>query len=107
MSINTELFQKIYDQIAQHPETHNQAVFEMHDACGTVRCVAGWAITLEGRVDQKGSIYDGVVSARAILTLAAELLGLSEAQANELFYAVTDAEAVELCHRYATKGDEA
>jgi hypothetical protein len=116
MSINTELFQKIYDQISQHPETHDQGDFESRPpGCGTTRCVAGWAIALHCGVN---SIYSrpglplagretssGYLSPTAVE--AADLLGLTDRQAVELFYNFENEEAVELCHRYATKGDDA
>lgn len=121
MTINTEMFQRVYDQITQHPETHNQVVFEEATHCGTKRCVAGWAVAFEHGVGDR-SIYDGLTEAwppahfaahsRAYYmtetaTEAARILGLTDEQACHLFYDVSDGEAVELCLRYATKGDEA
>lgn len=115
MTINTELFQKIYDQISQHPETHDQATFEYRDiSCGTTRCVAGWAVAIAHGIE---SIYTGAARYGGRETVhgylsstaneAAALLGLDDAQACHLFYMTTDAQAVEACHLFATKGDEA
>lgn len=98
MTINTELFQKVYDQITKHPETHDQSIFE--GGCGTTRCVAGWAVVIHHGID---SIYQlhyrgGSFIARE----AAELLGLSEEEADHLFYKTVNYEAVELCRQYAS-----
>ena len=41
--MNTELFQKIHKQITEHPDTFNMESWE-NTACGTTRCIAGWAI---------------------------------------------------------------
>lgn len=111
MTINTDMFQKIYDQISQHPETHDQMSFEKSSYCGTTRCVAGWAIYF---AYNNASIYDvdrlnyrnkpGLSSTSSI---AADILGLTSDQAHDLFYESLDHEAVEKCLRYATKGDEA
>ncbi len=43
--LNTELFKKIHKQITEHPEAHDQGSWEgKRPACGTTRCVAGWAL---------------------------------------------------------------
>lgn len=126
MSINTHLFQKIYDQITQHPETHDQKQFEWTAECGTTRCVAGWAVAIHHQAD---SIYcralegitintpdlpvnpDSPEGTRWLSSTAVEamnLLGLTPEQAHDLFYdTMDDGKAVAKVLRYATKGDEA
>lgn len=120
--INTELFQKVFDQIDQHRETHDQGSFENYgeEGCNTTRCVAGWAVAFH--YGAKRSIYedglhmldhrdrevperDGYLSSTA--AAAADILGIPDEQAYDLFYEMSDERAVETCLRYATKGDEA
>lgn len=123
MTINTEMFQKVYDQITQHPETHYQGTWENgyggydDDECGTTRCVAGWAVafakgweneSILGRCGLGVMLPDG--SGRhmsPVGAVAADILGLDLTEAYELFYDTNNAEAVEACLRYANKGDEA
>lgn len=114
MTINTELFQKIYDQITQHPETHDQGHFEAEWHCGTTRCIAGWAVIMhyglyslyDSNVPMRGRITDsGYLSGTA--NTAAGILGLSDDQAHELFYEMNNEKAVDLCSYYANKGDKA
>lgn len=113
MTYNVELFRRINEVISARPEEHDQSTWEstsVETSCGTTRCVAGWAIHLttgekvfhwdpdltfievspsvralaaehgiRGNGDQEGmSLIPG---------LAASLLGLSQAQADVLFYA--------------------
>lgn len=43
--MNTELFKKIHDQITSEPDGFDMNTWEGPGAaCGTTRCVAGWAI---------------------------------------------------------------
>lgn len=115
MTINTEMFQKIYDQITQHPDTHDQGTFE---DCGTSRCIAGWAVALRygvadttiysGEVpDREDEEVEGVGYLSGTAVIARNILGLTGEQAYDLFYDLNDERAVEKCLRYATKGDEA
>lgn len=105
--INRELFQKIYDQISQHPETHWQGWWETtENACGTTRCVAGWAVHFQNTEQDTYSTccdlgYNGnhEIAGR-------ELLGLTNEEAYELFYMTTDAQAAEQVELYALKGRE-
>lgn len=43
---NSELAHKVLDQIALHPELHNQAVWAKKTSCGTAHCFAGWAVQI-------------------------------------------------------------
>lgn len=99
--INQELFQKIYDQISQHPETHGQSTWEAARGCGTTRCVAGWAINF---VHNMGVYQWSDTSDVDIAVEGRRLLGLNPQQLN-LFYC-TDAQALEIVHGFAVKGDE-
>ncbi|QMP84435.1 hypothetical protein HUN42_00057 [Streptomyces phage Dagobah] len=91
--VNRELFQKIHEVITLHPEQHDQSVWEEPDpTCGTTRCVAGWAITLTtGKpVYGKGYVLHPATLALGkrpgVPSIAGELLGLNDAEADVLFY---------------------
>lgn len=126
--INTELFAKIRDVIKDQPGRHDQSRWESTlSGCGTARCVAGWAIHLttgkkvvywepglssievspsvralaaERDIQADPDDGDGVP---LIPVLAASLLGLTEAQADILFYA-DNGEALN-CVELAADGD--
>lgn len=68
---NRELFDKIADQIEQHPETYDQN----HYRCGTAHCVAGHAVAISGL---EMSQWDTEAAAR-------ELLGLTDDEGDTLF----------------------
>lgn len=117
---NAELFAKIRDVIKANPEGHEQSVFE-DDACGTTRCVAGWAIyletgaplftsdpgvcltpevrDLEGRLGLERVQFEDDLD--MVPVIAQKLLGLSERQAHQLFYEMSNGRALELVERYA------
>ncbi|SRR6266550_5338456 len=94
---------KVLDQIAAHPETHSQMVWE--NGCGTVRCVAGWAIhnelpegaPIRWIFDIKGYERAGYA------IVAADLLGLGYYEAEELFRDANDDEAVNLLEQYVQR----
>jgi hypothetical protein len=48
MTINTDLLLEIREQIASHPETHDQSTWASRTDCGTTYCIAGWAAMLTG-----------------------------------------------------------
>lgn len=93
MAYNHALFRQIHDIITREPERHDQVAWE--SLCGTTRCVAGWAIRLEG-VARGGEEADPIYRhARRLAEdldtredyedLGAELLGLGEYEAGRLF----------------------
>jgi hypothetical protein len=104
--VNRELFKKVYDQIAEHPDTHWQGDFEADvedgaggyredgvPVCGTTRCVAGWALHFSGQ-----RVNDSLDPGRD----AARLLGLSVDAASVLFSgSLPETEAVALVRFYA------
>jgi hypothetical protein len=111
MADNSKVFldlrQKVLDQIVAHPETHDQADWETSSpSCGTRRCVAGWAIHFAAPRLPSADVARAVI-ARDLgvdpryFIVGKELLGLTDAEAYELFYGTTDDEAVDLLGQYA------
>jgi hypothetical protein len=99
--LNLPLFAKIRDQITAHPELHEQSDFEYPSNCGTSRCVAGWAILLDahGRGEQIDSFRessDYLVDDRSPSDFARQLLGLTYAEADYLFFQAGNKEAVDI-----------
>jgi hypothetical protein len=87
--LNRELAAKVRDQIADHPETHNQRWWirriaqDVGDYCQTTACAAGWAVLLgdptatpvfRGRESTSVILPDG--TGRGYSEYAAELLGI-------------------------------
>ena len=103
--MNRELFEKIHDVISTSPESLDMGAWEWDAACGTTRCIAGWAMHFsvhDGRVfDPAGTVSQSVrdladrLGARdeygytSFPSLAGELLGLDRVD-RELFYVDSD-----------------
>lgn len=97
-----ELWRKIDAQLVNEPESHDQSDFESgDDDCGTSRCVAGWAVYFFSGRDV--SIYqskrilekqhypgEGFVHTA---TMGQHILGLSQENADWLFYDTDNDEA--------------
>jgi hypothetical protein len=113
--VNTELFQKV-DESVQLGLLGMHA-WEANPACGTTRCMAGWAIhhtTGQPLYTRDAEQHPSVWTLAASLgvpdsfeILAAKLLGLTAQEASEVFY-LTDREGAEFI-RLAAQGrdDEA
>lgn len=95
--VNRELFQKIHEVITLHPEQHDQGAWEESDlTCNTTRCVAGWAITLttgQPVYSRRDALHPATLTLGkrpgkrpGIPSIAGELLGLNDAEADVLFY---------------------
>lgn len=81
---NLPLLRKVLDFISEQPERHDQALWGYEglapgEECGTAMCVAGWAMYFAGRPLRRehGWGYG--------MEEAAELLGLTTGEAEELF----------------------
>lgn len=126
MTYNVELFRRINEVISAHPKEHDQTAWEMCSfECGTVRCVAGWAIFLktganlyvrptlvdDGETTLSPQVHElagelGVLP--SVPAVARELLGLTRDEAASLFYSAEDEEARALVgHVAAGRTDEA
>lgn len=98
---NVPLLRKTLEHITAHPEEWDQETWALQTSCGTVGCLAGWAVTLAGHnlVFTKGCdcevcdaeesiaaetcIVDGQL--RTIHKAAEHALGLTQEQACSLF----------------------
>lgn len=122
--MNRELFQKIHDVISVDPESFEMTSWETDGTlCGTTRCIAGWAVSIaaDGPVFNpdyeapNARVYSGEVYALAesmgigtaglsVPCLAERLLGLSEHQANAVFFNFDNARMAEYVEA-AANGD--
>ncbi|HKZ21197.1 MAG TPA: hypothetical protein VJQ57_13940 [Acidimicrobiia bacterium] len=126
MTINTERFRKIQEQIEREPESLDMVSWEDHRppfrTCGTTRCVAGWAVFNETgqplfteQHDLSGptlllaaqlGIPEGFHRVGSVVSAIAEkLLGLDEEDAETLFHSVPNGVAVKIVAAFA-RGDE-
>lgn len=119
MADNAQIYlarrQKVLGHIVAHPEDHDQEQWETHSpSCGTQRCVAGWAVHfeapqsrhLEGAMqyvaDRDNIHYDYITFSN----IGRHLLGLTYAEADELFFEVDNEQAVELLRQYAAGSND-
>lgn len=114
--VNQELFGTILDQIREHPEQHEQQDWQIGGfpgvaECDTTRCIGGWAIFFatngqslysSARFELAGKLGCG----SAPSDMAQKLLGLTDIEANDLFYVMTNRRAVRAVELYALKGRE-
>jgi len=96
---NKELFRKVYEQITQNPETHDQGDWE--NECGTTRCGAGWALHFHRPNQSIFKTMREVVNTGSIDVAARRVLGLNKSEADYLFYEASNEEAVEFIRHYA------
>ena len=86
---NEARLQEVYDNIKANPEKWDQSNYISKGSCGTTYCVAGWALLLAGTevVDADGvePHFDETLHHLGSHYAAADLLGLSEYQAEDLF----------------------
>lgn len=129
---NTELFKKIYDQISAVPgsfdmnnweaevsfgETFWNPVTDTREprACGTARCVAGWAgyfhnpnqpfwQTVDDLLGEWSDVIDEEDS-NFNVTVARRLLGLDLEDARRLFVEIGDEKALEVVRLFAEGRD--
>ena len=126
--LNSALFQKIHEIVTAQPDEFSMNTWEAgphtnDSACGTVRCMAGWAIHLsteqplyERRGDslrvhpsvdglaEELEIDEETGSASAFSPVAAELLGLTNEDAEVVFH-MDDEHGLEFISK-AAAGDE-
>lgn len=114
MTYNHALFREIRDIIALNPEKHDQSAWENGHGCDTTRCVAGWAVYLEGLKRGMNSdarlyeiaevVYGDESYGPDYAKLGAELLGLNEDEASKLFLYVCDSQAEQIVDHLAVDG---
>lgn len=125
MSRNIPMFTRLMNQLADHPDLHDQTEWETTleerrewdpdtEVCGTTRCFAGWTIHFWGVDQGLGHLpLDGITGAYMrshpelspigwYSSAAADILGLGPDEANQLFAGSLDPEvAFELVSGYA------
>lgn len=91
--LNVELIKLVVKQIDAETNRWYQGCWYLeNEPCGTIFCFAGWSLQLEGRIalgpnDRMLPLArDGQLSTRGFSDEARELLGLSQTQADILFY---------------------
>ncbi len=77
--MNKRLLLKVAKHIEANPHSLNMTRVISRSICGTTACIAGWTIELGGTIEDKKKV--------GWLPYAANLLGISLAQAEVLFYA--------------------
>jgi hypothetical protein len=88
-------------QIDATPELWDQGVWMAHTQCGTTACVAGWACLLAGADPTEELSWEDTYvrlgdRTEDVPVLAAELLGLSGAQAEALFWETNTREDLDM-----------
>lgn len=114
MPRNYELIEKVHRHIVDNPEQHDQALWAVKaNSCGTVACAAGHALIFSGldimwevTPAKASSIGEEIRRMRfarmpdgrreAISVAAREVMGLTRAEAEKLFFDTDDDEAVDM-----------
>lgn len=90
--MNQERYQKIIDQIREHPESWRQYTY--HSACRTRHCIAGWA-----QMHRNGGTCDPWANEGTIRDEAAEWLELLPSQVTYLFFSTRTFQELEYGYR--------
>lgn len=102
---NVELLEQTMRHIIDHPEKHDQRLWV--SPCGTTACYAGWACILSGAKQTIGTTQIQFAGeTRHPQYLAAELLGLDHATANNLFNCRNTIEQLELMVKDLVNGQD-
>lgn len=89
----TKRAQWVLETITAYPDLHDQMSWVDEGDCGTTRCVGGWTLYAANiPEDITGRIGGG--DFRSSADMAGDLLNLSPADADRLFYYTNDEEAV-------------
>lgn len=105
-----QLAQRVYEQITNHPETHDQTEWIYTEAeCGTAACVAGWAIMLSPLTNYHVTSdgipeFDTLGGYGTYSTTAAYVLGLDPLESERLFRASLKPEAAVEAVKYLANG---
>lgn len=98
---NLKLISDVLNNIKENPDHHWQAEWGVKTECGTTHCVAGWACEMSGHPLAWDGLCasDYTVSGLHVPVLAQELMGLTDDEANRLFFETNEQEAVELLEK--------
>lgn len=100
--LNVELIRRVRKHVVAYPERHNQCSFK--SPCGVTQCVAGWALTFSGYASEFDGDGDFPCwfwfdhNGREVVpdTAAREVLGLTEIEANVLFFRMNEVDVVRM-----------
>lgn len=110
---NVDLMLRVREQITTHPETHNQNQWARRGSCGTTHCIGGWAVAFSRSSDMEWySLGDLNSDLEACITVAGQYipdaardaLGLTEKEAERLFYDCSNTEALQILDEYIEQG---
>ena len=110
---NVEACRVVYNYLVEHPEEHNQEVFGERTSCGTTMCVAGTAIMLHRpdivkwiTDDERSEVLQMVVYGDCdVQEVARVILGLSDGEADDLFYCFSNEVALNKLGQFAQIDD--
>ena len=92
MTVNSELVLKTLDTVKENLDRWDQESFVDNAGCGTTHCFGGWALVNSGYGVTKGGGFtlpnspDIILYGRSIEEAAREVLGLTQEQAEEVFF---------------------
>lgn len=119
LTLDIPYARKVLEHLIAHPEEHNQGHFGYRTPCGTTACIAGTAVLFDaatkvGWTDLSrpgnSSLFTIVLVDNGLMDLncrAAELLGLSEEDANVLFYDFNARSALQRLTHYIAEAEKA
>lgn len=110
---NYSLIRQVRDHIVANPNEHNQDQWGIRTPCKTTHCAAGHAVIIAGARpiwEVNGDhyqMYGAEWRNRRWSTgeLAQHLLGLTDDEADELFYGFDDAGALDMLDRFVKEGE--
>lgn len=94
--LNIELFKKVRNKIKTTPNAYDQGTFGRRSKaapCGTAACIAGWACVLSGQMDTETLYATSALDPLEVQRKAAEVLRLSEEEADILFVGSPEGES--------------
>ena len=87
--MNVELLKKVRDAILEHPDWFDMEYWlgdTKTSSCGTTGCIAGWAVSISRGKSVSQYYEDNLKSSIGLYPRARDAVGLTEQQADKLFY---------------------
>jgi len=122
--LNLPLAEAVLEQVTAHPEMHDQNCYGIRRGCNTTQCIAGWAVVLSPDAEAvwSGSLIakgvdvleavkmlsgDGYAFTVDVASAGSQLLGLTEDEADELFFSFDDDHAVDYLRELIAEAKQA